>query len=84
MALSYQTKLLEAIYNIRQIKAAQRRLVDASITMTEVNKTQNEASRSIEIIRCKQLTLEEKVDNLESKIMSLHDKINAILKILKE
>lgn len=84
MALSYQTKLLEAIYNIRQIKAAQRRLVDASITMTEVNKTQNEASRSIEIIRCKQLTLEEKVDNLESKIMSLHDKINAILKHLKE
>lgn len=83
-ALKYQTKLLEAIYNIRQIKAAQRRLLDASVTLTEMNKTQNDTSRSVELIRCKQVTLEEKVDNLESKIMSLHDKINSIHKALKE
>jgi hypothetical protein len=83
-ALKYQTKLLEAIYNIRQIKAAQRRLMDASVTLTEMNKTQNDTSRSVELIRCKQVTLEEKVDNLESKIMSLHDKLNSIQKTLNE
>ncbi|XP_062586664.1 small conductance calcium-activated potassium channel protein-like [Saccostrea cucullata] len=83
-ALKYQTKLLEAIYNIRQIKAAQRRLLDASVTLTEMNKSQNETSRSVELIRCKQLTLEEKVDNIESKIMSLHDKLNFIHKALRE
>lgn len=52
--------------------------------MMEVNKIQNEVSRLIEIIWCKQLILEEKVDNLEFKIMFFYDKINVILKILKE
>ncbi|KAK3098304.1 hypothetical protein FSP39_018185 [Pinctada imbricata] len=79
----FQRKLLEAIYNIRQIKAAQRRLLDASVTLVEMSKAQNETNKSVENIRYRQLTLEEKVDNIESKILAIHDKLNAIHKTVR-
>lgn len=83
LSLVYQRKLLGAIYAIREIKAAQRRLMDASLTMVELNKAQIETSHSVDIIKQKQITLDEKVDNLETKIIAIHDKLNAIHKAVK-
>ena len=83
-SLSYQRKLLKAIYNIREIKAAQRRIVDASVSLVEMNKSQYEASKSIEAIKQRQINLDEKVDNLETKIIAINDKLNAIYKLIKQ
>lgn len=78
--LSYEQKLLQAIYNIREIKAAQRRLVDSSVTLVEMHKSQSEMATSIQSIKIRQVVLDEKVDNLESKLLSIHEKLNAIHK----
>lgn len=83
LCLVYQRKLLGAIYAIRQIKAGQRRLMDASLTLVEMNKAQSETSHSVDVIKQKQIALDEKVDNLETKIMAIHDKLNAIHKAVK-
>lgn len=77
-SLNYQRKLLEAIYNIREIKAAQRRLVDSSTTLVELYKSHSEMARSVENVKVRQGILDDKMDNLESKILSIHEKLNAI------
>jgi nitrogen regulatory protein PII-like uncharacterized protein len=76
--LSYEQKLLQAIYSIREIKAAQRRLVDSSVTLVEMHKSQSEMATSMNNIKIRQVVLDEKVDNLESKLLSIHEKLNAI------
>lgn len=81
--LKFQRKLLRAVYHIRQIKVAQRRLIDSSVTFVEMNKTQNRMSDNIDIIRLRQLTLEEKVIGVETKLSSIYDTVNNISDMLK-
>ena len=76
--LHYHRKLLQAVYNIREIKAAQRRLMDASVTLIEMGKSQVEVSAAIEAMKWRQLNLEEKVEGMEGKISLIYDKVLSI------
>lgn len=83
-SLKYERELLEAIYNIREIKAAQRRLVDSSVTLVEVYKSHTEMSRSVENVKLRQVILDEKMDNLETRLFAIHEKLNAILTVVEQ
>lgn len=83
-SLKYERELLEAIYNIREIKAAQRRLVDSSVTLVEVYKSHTEMSRSVENVKVRQVILDEKMDNLETRLFAIHEKLNAILTAVEQ
>ncbi|XP_071113955.1 small conductance calcium-activated potassium channel protein-like [Haliotis cracherodii] len=76
--LAHQRKLLRAIYNIREIKCAQRRLMDQAVTVVEVSKTQFEMSESVDQIRLRQVALEEKANNMEAKLSLIYDHVVAI------
>ena len=76
--LYYHRKLLQAVYNIREIKAAQRRLIDASVTIVEMGKSQVEMSNAFEAMKWRQLNLEEKVEGMEGKISLIYDKVLSI------
>ena len=80
--LYYHRKLLQAVYNIREIKAAQRRLMDASVTLVEMGKSQVEMSNAIEAMKWRQINLEEKVEGMEGKISLIYDKVLSINRTL--
>jgi hypothetical protein len=70
-----QKALLRAIYAIREIKAAQRRLSDNALTLLDVHKQQLEAGRTLETVYARQLALEGKVSNLEAKLNLIYEKL---------
>ncbi|XP_041352483.1 small conductance calcium-activated potassium channel protein-like [Gigantopelta aegis] len=76
--LRHQRKLLQAIYNIREIKCSQRRLMDQSVTLVEVNKTQSDMSDGIDQVKLRQVALEEKVNCIEGKVSLIYDHVLSI------
>lgn len=80
--VSHHRQLLKAVYNIREIRAAQRRLLDNSITLVEVGKSQNEITRAVQMMKHRQTSLENKIDSVEGKISSILDQVVAIKKAL--
>lgn len=75
MVLHLQTKLLHAIYNIRELKNRRRRLTDNAVTLVEVNKSQYEVSRAINSVKLRQISLEEKILSMESTINLIYEKM---------
>ena len=73
--LEHQRKLLQAIYNIREIKCSQRRLMDQSVTLVEINKSQSDMSAGIDQVKFRQIALEEKVNCIEGKLSLIYDHI---------
>lgn len=78
----HHRKLLRAVYNIREIRAAQRRLLDNSITLVEVGKTQNESANAIAVMKYRQALLEEKLSSVEGNVSLILDQVIAIKKAL--
>lgn len=81
--VSYQRKLLKAVYNIREIRAAQRRLLDNSFTLVEMGKAQNESTCVVNVIKQRQTLLETKVDAIEEKVSLILNHIGSINASLK-
>ena len=81
--VSHQRKLLRAVYNIREIRAAQRRLLDNSFTLVEMGKSQNEATCAVHVINHRQTLLETKVNAIEEKVSSILDHVGSIATSLK-
>ena len=80
--LYYHRKLLHAVYNIREIKAAQRRLIDASVTIIEMGKSQIETSNAIAAMKWRQINLEEKVEGMEGKLSLIYNNVLSINRAL--
>ena len=80
--LYHHRKLLAAVYNIREIKAAQRRLIDASVTIIEMGKSQVEISNAVAAMKWRQSNLEEKVESMEGKLSLIYDKVLSISRAL--
>ncbi|KAL4233819.1 Potassium intermediate small conductance calcium-activated channel [Mactra antiquata] len=80
--VSQHRKLLKAVYNIREIRAAQRRLLDNSVTLVELGKSQSEVSSSVCLMRYRQGMLEEKVTNIEEKLSLILDQVVSIKNVL--
>ncbi|XP_045196138.2 small conductance calcium-activated potassium channel protein 2-like [Mercenaria mercenaria] len=80
--VSHHRKLLRAVYNIREIRAAQRRLMDNSVTLVEVGKSQNEITSAIYVMKCRQTLLEEKMVSVEGKLSLILDQVVAIKRAL--
>ena len=81
--VSHHQRLLKAVYNIREIKAAQRRLLDASVTLVEMGKAQNETNLYVSHIKHRQTILEDKVEAVEGKVSLILDKVTAINRALR-
>ncbi|BFZ09660.1 hypothetical protein BsWGS_12699 [Bradybaena similaris] len=75
MVLQLQTKLLHAIYNIRELKNRRRRLTDKSVTLVEVSKTQGEMTRVVNSIKSKQVSLEEKLASIDVMVTRIYEKL---------
>ncbi|CAL1531918.1 unnamed protein product [Lymnaea stagnalis] len=75
LVLHLQTKLLHAIYNIRELKNRRRRLTDNAVTLVEVNKSQYEVSRAINSVKLRQISLEEKIVSMESTVNLIYEKL---------
>ena len=76
--LQQQSRLLRAIYVIREIKAAQRRLYDNALSMLDVYKAQLEAGDQLQGVSLRQHALEDKVARLEDKLQVIYDKLCSI------
>lgn len=73
--LQLQTKLLHAIYNIRELKNRRRRLVDKSVTLVEVSKGQSEMSKVISTIKHRQKSMEERLITMETTMSRIYEKL---------
>lgn len=78
MVLQLQTKLLHAIYNIRELKNRRRRLLDKSVTLVEVSKTQLEMSRMINSIKLRQISMDERLTDMDGKMLLIYQKLCAV------
>ncbi|GFS17431.1 small conductance calcium-activated potassium channel protein [Elysia marginata] len=76
--LQLQTKLLHAIYNIRELKNRRRRLTDNAVTIVEVHKAQNEMSRAVSAVRAGQAHLEERLAGVEATLAIVYQKLCAL------
>ena len=76
--LMQQSHLLRAIYTIREIKAAQRRLRDNALSMLDVYKAQLDVGAQLDSVSIRQQTLEDKVTRLEEKLQMVYDKLCSI------
>lgn len=76
--LKQQSHLLRAIYSIREIKAAQRRLSDNALSMLDVYKAQLDAGTQLNSVRIRQQALEDKVTQLEGKLQLVYEKLCSI------
>ncbi|KAK3691359.1 hypothetical protein RRG08_036163 [Elysia crispata] len=76
--LQLQTKLLHAIYNIRELKNRRRRLTDNAVTIVEVHKAQNEMSRAVTAVRAGQAHLEERLAGVEATLALVYQKLCAL------
>lgn len=74
----HQRKLLRAVYRIREIRAAQRRLLDNSFTLVEMGKSQNDCASTVHQIKYKQNQLENKVNGIEEKVSQILDQVSKI------
>ncbi|KAK7108191.1 small conductance calcium-activated potassium channel protein-like [Littorina saxatilis] len=77
--LKQQSHLLRAIYGIREVKAAQRRLGDNALSMLDVYKAQMDAGSQLSTIRIRQQALEDKVSRLEDKMQLMYDKLCSLV-----
>ncbi len=74
----YQRKLLKAIHGIRDVKQEQRRLMDNSITMVEMFKSQLTLSEQITTIELRQKDVENTVGKMVTKLDDVSGKIDTI------
>jgi potassium intermediate/small conductance calcium-activated channel subfamily N protein 3 len=79
----YQRKLLKAIHSIRDVKQEQRRLVDSGVTMVEMFKAQNRVNELIDRVETNQLHLGQRVTKIENTLVTMDEKLNQIVSILK-
>ncbi|XP_076467194.1 small conductance calcium-activated potassium channel protein-like [Babylonia areolata] len=73
--LKQQSDLLRAIYAIREIKNAQRRLSDNALSMLDVHKAQREIAVQLDSLHCQQRSLEGKVNGLGEKMAIIYNKL---------
>ncbi|KAL8603382.1 hypothetical protein ACOMHN_004233 [Nucella lapillus] len=73
--LRQQSNLLRAIYAIREIKTAQRRLSDNAMSMLDVYKAQKEVTSQLSSMKTYQTALDGKVTRLEEKMTLIYDKL---------
>ncbi|XP_052809203.1 small conductance calcium-activated potassium channel protein-like [Mya arenaria] len=66
--IRHQRKFIHAVENIRDIRAAQRRLIDNSVTLVEIGKYHNEWACAISHMQYKQSILEEKVGSIQTNV----------------
>lgn len=80
----HQRKMLRAIYHIRERKAQQRRLLDSTVTLVEVNKGQSDMSLYIDQLRNKQQAMEEQLLNIKCAVRGIHEKLDGLYYILNK
>ncbi|KAL8560230.1 hypothetical protein ACOMHN_021724 [Nucella lapillus] len=73
--LKLQSELLRAIYLIREIKAAQRRLGDNAFSMLDVYKAQIQAGTQLHGIKVRQQVVEDKVTRVEDKLQLIYQQL---------
>ena len=78
-ARKYQRKLLGAIHAIREVKQEQRRLVDSSITLVEMAKSQNTLIDGLQKWADKQAAMEDRVDQVEDRLNRIEDKLDLLI-----
>ncbi|KAK7445198.1 hypothetical protein BaRGS_00040366, partial [Batillaria attramentaria] len=74
LLLKLQSNLLRAIYSIREIKAAQRRLTDNALSLLDVYKAQQDVSSQVDVVRIRQQALDEKVTRMEETLRVIYQK----------
>jgi len=77
--VSQQRKLLHAVDNIREIRAAQRRLMDNSTTLVEVGKANNEITGTVHAIRHRQGVLEQRVTEIQDSVKLILTSVNKVM-----
>lgn len=80
----HQRKMLRAIYNIRERKAQQRRLLDSTVTLVEVNKGQSDMSVNIDQLRSKQQAMEEQIYSIRKAVLGVHEKLDKLYHVLNK
>ncbi|XP_005090058.2 small conductance calcium-activated potassium channel protein-like [Aplysia californica] len=75
VVLRLQTKLLHAIYNIRELKNRRRRLTDNAVTLVEVSKAQSEMHTGIDHVRIRQIAMEERMSRIETMMSQIYEKV---------
>ncbi|XP_052807570.1 small conductance calcium-activated potassium channel protein 3-like [Mya arenaria] len=82
--IRHQRKLLLAVENIRDIRSAQRRLIDNSVTLVEIGKYQNESNRAIHLMQYRQSMLEENVGNIQTNVEKIFNSVSQIKEIIDQ
>ena len=73
--LRLQTKLLKAIYNIRELRDRRRRLNDNSVSLVELNRGQNEVTNELNHVTIRQRKLEERMERMEGMLGQIFEKV---------
>ena len=73
----HQSKLLHAVHQIRDVKTAQRRLADNSVTMVEMYRSQLALSTDIQRV-------EERQDRADSNLKEMRSTLNDLRRMLTE
>lgn len=80
----YQRKLLKAIHSIRDVKQEQRRLLDSSVTMVEMFKSQNELVEIVQRVDLAQQALDDRVAAMETRLEHIDDSLTLIADSLRQ
>ena len=75
MILKLQTKLLKAIYNIRELRDRRRRLNDNAVSLVEVNRGQCDVHRGLAHVSLRQIALEERMSRMEGMLGQIFEKV---------
>ncbi|XP_064629323.1 small conductance calcium-activated potassium channel protein-like [Lineus longissimus] len=78
----HQRRLLKAIHSIREVKTEQRRLMDNTVNIVEMNRTQSSMHYDIGKISQKQDEVDERLGEMESTLKGMDTKISELHKML--
>lgn len=80
----HQRKLLKAIHAIRDVKQEQRRLTDNSISLVEMSKSQNNIQEAMSRMEYRQQEIENQVGGMEEKLQNIDSKLDSLFNILNK